>query len=71
MNAEKTESLTVNRGKVYKGMSAHAYKRHVTGIGSTHSEITKENAICKYCGTQITKTNIAQHQMTKTVKTWS
>jgi rRNA maturation endonuclease Nob1 len=67
MNVEKMESLIMNGGKVCKGMSAHAYKWHVTGIGSTHPEIMKENAICQYCGTQISKKNMAQHQMTKNV----
>jgi hypothetical protein len=61
MNAEKTESLIMNGGKNCKGMSAHAYKRLVTGIGSTHREILKEIAICQYCGSQVSNKNMARH----------
>jgi hypothetical protein len=65
MNAEKTESLIMNGGKVCKAMSTYAYQRHVTGIGGTRREMLKESTICQLCGAQVSNKNIAWHQMTK------
>jgi hypothetical protein len=66
INAEKTESLIMNGGKVCMGMSSHAYQRCITGIGKSHHVILKEMSTCKLCGSQVSNKNIKRHQMTKT-----
>jgi uncharacterized cupin superfamily protein len=61
MNADKTEAMIMNVGKVCPKMFDHAYRRNVEGTGSTFLEIPKEKLQCEYCGAEINRGSLAQH----------
>jgi hypothetical protein len=59
MNADKTEAMIMNGGKVCPKMSDHAYRRKDEGTGSTFLEISKEKIQCEYCGVEINHGSLA------------
>jgi Reverse transcriptase (RNA-dependent DNA polymerase) len=53
MNADKTECMIMNRGKVTQPMLSQAYEQKITEIGMRCQEIDLEKATCDQCRTQV------------------
>lgn len=65
MNAEKTEALIMNGGKVCPAMSLQAYNRKISGTGSSFTELAKEKVQCVLCGSEVQRRCLATHQSSK------
>jgi Reverse transcriptase (RNA-dependent DNA polymerase) len=65
MNAEKTEALIMNGGKVCPAMLVWAYNRKISGIGSSFTELAKEKVQCMLCGSEVQWRCLATHQGSK------
>jgi hypothetical protein len=62
MNADKTECMILNKGKVTPPMSSQAYVQKITGISMTCQEIGLEKVTCDQSRTQVCRKQLQQHQ---------
>ncbi len=62
MNAEKTEAMIMNGGKIRQAISLHAYRRRIEGVGETHRERSLQKVSCELCGAEVKRQNLKRHQ---------
>lgn len=52
-------------GAIVQAHSAHAYKRRIEGVGSSHRERSLQKVKCEHCGTEVGRQQLKKHQMTQ------
>ena len=65
MNADKTEAMIMSGGAIVQARSAHAYRRRIEGVGSSHRERSLQKVKCELCGTEVGRQNLKKHQTTR------
>lgn len=65
MNAEKTEAMIMNGGKIRQAISLHAYRRRIEGVGESHRERSLQKVSCELCGSEVSRQYLKKHQSTR------
>ena len=61
-NANKTKTMTLFPHQTHTMMTAHAYKRRMTGHGDDHRQMKKQRVVCSVCNKSLAVSSLTNHQ---------